>query len=110
MKKGIIAVALFCMLTTLFIGCSGESRTYASILIYNNQEYIGDNLVAKSQYPNVNQVGSVSKMVRTNQLPTKEFSSNQLSKGTKIYQVDENTLLANWDNERYKLFERKKSS
>ncbi len=49
-------------------------------------------------------------MVRTNQLPTKEFSSNQLSKGTKIYQVDENTLLANWDNERYKLFERKKSS
>ncbi|MCR8843737.1 hypothetical protein NQ117_08560 [Paenibacillus sp. SC116] len=67
-------------------------------------------MVAKALYPNVDQVGSVSKMVRSNQLPRGEFSSNELSKGTKIYQVDEYTLLANWDNEQYKLFERKKSS
>ena len=89
-------------------GCGNGDSSHASDLIYRGQEFIGKHMVSPEQYEHVQLVGVVSEKVAANRLPVEERSSNELAKGTEIYKVDENRLLAKVDDRQYRLFELKK--
>ncbi|XID95875.1 hypothetical protein ACF3MZ_15690 [Paenibacillaceae bacterium WGS1546] len=109
MKRSLLLLALLSMLFAITAGCGGDNFSQASILIYNNQKFIGKELVSKDQYENIQKVGIVSNKAASDQLPKDQrFSSNELAKGTEIYKVGENKLLAKVDEKQYKVFELKK--
>jgi len=87
-------------------GCGIEQSSYASILIYQGQEYIGKGLVPQDEYAHAEPVGTVSVKTAPERLPTDELSSNELEAGTEICKADEDMLLAKVNDREYKVFER----
>jgi hypothetical protein len=99
-------VALLLLLLAAAAGCGNEQSSYASILIYQGQEYIGKGLVPQAEYAHAEPVGTVSVKTAPERLPTDELSSNELEAGTEICKADEGTLLAKVNDREYKVFER----
>jgi len=99
-------VALLLLLLAAAAGCGNEQSSYASILIYQGQEYIGKGLVPQDEYAHAEPVGTVSVKTAPERLPTDELSSNELEAGTEICKADEDMLLAKVNDREYKVFER----
>ncbi|CAG5082028.1 Putative uncharacterized protein [Thermobacillus xylanilyticus] len=99
-------VALLLLLLAAAAGCGIEQSSYASILIYQGQEYIGKGLVPQDEYAHAEPVGTVSVKTAPERLPTDELSSNELEAGTEICKADEDMLLAKVNDREYKVFER----
>jgi len=99
-------VALLLLLLAAAAGCGIEQSSYASILIYQGQEYIGKGLVPQAEYAHAEPVGTVSVKTAPERLPTDELSSNELEAGTEICKADEDMLLAKVNDREYKVFER----
>lgn len=101
-------VALLLLLLAAAAGCGSEPSSYASIMIYQGQEYVGKGLVPQDEYAHAEPVGTVSVKTAPDRLPTDELSSNELEAGTEICQVDEDTLAAKVNDREFKVFVRRK--
>jgi hypothetical protein len=100
-------LALLLLLLAAAAGCGNEQSSYASILIYQGQEYIGKETVRHDEYGEVEPVGAVTEQVEAGRMPAADLSSNELAEGTEICLLDENTLLAKLNDREYNVFERK---
>ncbi|NMO96432.1 hypothetical protein [Paenibacillus lemnae] len=100
-------IALIFIAALALAGCNESEKSYASILIYEDREYIGKHVVSKEKYQNIEEVGVVLSKTEADELPEDDFSSNEMKIGTKIYKETErhDTLLLEYDIEQYKVFE-----
>lgn len=107
-KSSIIFLTLIVVVMAL-IGCSKEDQeSHASILKYNDQLFIAKGFVEKDSYPDILTTEKTLLKVKSNELPQTHLSSNELPEGTKIFIIDEHTILAELDDKKYQLYELKK--
>lgn len=74
----------------LMSGCTSSTNSTASIIIIDGKEYYGQDIVATNKYTIDKEVGEIKLLVDSDTVPTKNFSSNTVKVGTKIYSVKEN--------------------
>lgn len=110
MKKAFCFI-LLCTTFIMISGCSkNNSSSFASILIYNHQEFIssGEEYVPTGAHETLQMVGIVSQQFSNEQVPdpssTYELIANELVVGTEIYLLDETTLQAKRKDNLFKVF------
>ncbi|OUS69617.1 hypothetical protein B1748_31120 [Paenibacillus sp. MY03] len=108
MKRYALTISSLIMLAVFMIACGNNSGSNASILIYNKQEYIGQDVVSSDQYPNKDLLGTISKQTDPDQMPQEDFSSNELKVGTNIFSLEDGVLGAEIEENKLKLFNLKK--
>ncbi|WDH83140.1 hypothetical protein PUW24_10230 [Paenibacillus urinalis] len=108
MKRCFLAISSLFILVVFMMACGNNSNSSASILIYSGQEYIGQNVISSDQYPDKDLLGTISTKTDSNQIPQEDFSSNELTVGTKIYSLEDGILGAEVEENKLKLFNLKK--
>lgn len=93
-------------MTCILASCGGK-QSYASLLYYEDQLYIGKDVVAVDQYPNKTFIGEIGLKVNADAIPEHNLSANELGIGTEIFKVEENLLAADYGNGQMKLFSSK---
>lgn len=79
----------------IMISCSNradESSSNASLLIYNDKQYIGTRVESSANFPNKKMVASVKQKTKPEGPVTSNLSSNEFDAGTKIYELDNSEL------------------
>lgn len=104
MKRFVLSLSSLILLAAITSACGESSNSYASILIYDQQQYIGENLISLNEYPDKELVGTVSEQTGLDEMPRKNFSSNELSVGTKIYALGDKLLVAQIGETELRLF------
>lgn len=87
MKKTIyILVLIFILLS----GCNSKTHgSYAAILIFNNEQYLSEGYTDADKYTIDKKMGTVSNKVKAEVMPTSNFWSNYLEKGTVLFSSKE---------------------
>jgi hypothetical protein len=105
----ITGIPVISLLLILCMGCgSKQPASYASLLKYNDEEYIGKGIEGAEAFAEADLTlgGTIQKQLEPDQYPDTHLSSNELPEGTEIYVVDEHTLVALQEGRRFKVFER----
>lgn len=105
----ITGIPIISLLLILCLGCgSKQSASYASLLKYDDQEYIGKGIEDAEAFAEVDLTlaGTIQKRLEPDQYPDTHLSSNELPEGTEIYVVDDDMLVALQEDRRFKVFER----
>lgn len=109
MKKLSVIAACIALFSLLLAGCRSEDSSYAALLVYEGEEYLGAGRLPVSDYSDVVPVGEVEKRVKPETMPSADNVSNALDEGTPIYRLDEQTLLVQVDPETYQRFTRRQN-
>ncbi|MCI2255547.1 hypothetical protein L2D08_14325 [Domibacillus sp. PGB-M46] len=82
-------LSIFC--TFFFIsGCSNSSEeAYASIIIIDGKEYVGQELLTDNTFTVKEKVGEVKKQLDIDTMPKENWSSNAYEEGSDVYSVNE---------------------
>ena len=105
----LVGLPVISLLLILCLGCgSKQSASYASLVKYDDQEYIGKGIEGAEAFEeaDLTLAGTIQKRLEPDQYPDTHLSSNELPEGTEIYVVDEHTLVALQEGRRFKVFER----
>ncbi|MBT2765487.1 hypothetical protein [Paenibacillus sp. ISL-20] len=105
----ITGIPVISLLLILCMGCgSKQSASYASLLKYNDEEYIGKGIEGAEAFAeaDLTLAGTIQKQLEPDQYPDTHLSSNELPEGTEIYHVDNDMLVALQEDRRFKVFER----
>ena len=89
------------------IGCSASSdqnNSYAAIINYNHQQYVGGPSVDIKQYPDIQPVGEIVQRVDAEMYPSAHLMSNAVDKGTVVFETPNHTLLIKQWNGEYQIF------
>ncbi|WP_137221471.1 hypothetical protein [Paenibacillus sp. CFBP13512] len=95
------------MYSLFLIGCSAhldQTNSYAAIINYNNQQYLGGQSVDIKQYTNIQSVGEIVQRVDAEVYPSAHLMSNAVDKGTKVFETSDHNLLIKQLNGEYQLF------
>lgn len=101
-----IKVSLFIFISSIIIllGCNQNNNSQASILIFESQQYIGQEVVLKSEYPQIELLGHVTKKLDDKEIKPEDIVANELEIGVQIYRLDSSTLVAEFNSENFKIF------
>lgn len=102
-------IPVISLLLILCMGCgSKQSASYASLLNYNDEEYIGKGIESAEAFADaeLTLAGTIQKQLEPDQYPDTNLSSNELREGTEIYIVNDDMLVAMQENRSFKVFER----
>lgn len=104
-----ILIMACCILgySLFLVGCNanGEhTNSYAAIINYNDQQYIGAQSVDIQQYPDIQPVGEIVERVDAEMYPPEHLMSNAVDKGTPVFQTADHHLLIQQLNGEYQLF------
>ncbi|MGG3283203.1 hypothetical protein [Paenibacillus solani] len=107
-KLPLAGIMVLSLLLIQCVGCSKQSASYASLLKYNDDEYIGKGIERPEAFAetDLTLAGTIQKKVEPDQYPDTNLASNELPEGTEIYIVDDDKLVALLENRRFKVFER----
>lgn len=107
-KLPLTGIMVLSLLLIQCVGCSKQSASYASLLNYNDDEYIGKGIERPEAFAetDLTLAGTIQKKVEPDQYPDTNLASNELPEGTEIYIVDDDKLVALLENRRFKVFER----
>lgn len=89
------------------IGCSDSphhTNSYAAIINYNNQQYLGGQSVDIKQYTYIQPVGKIVQRVDAEFYPPEHLMSNAVDKDTEVFKTPDHTLLIKQLNGEYQLF------
>jgi len=106
-----ILIMACCILgySLFLVGCNtnGEhTNSYAAIINYNDQQYIGGQSVDMKQYTDIQPVGEIVQRVEAGMYPPEHLMSNAVDKGTPVFQTADHHLLIQQLNGEYQLFRR----
>ncbi|KZS47244.1 hypothetical protein AWU65_15565 [Paenibacillus glucanolyticus] len=102
-------IPVISLLLILCLGCgSKQSVSYASVLNYNDEEYIGKGIESAEVFADADLTlaGRIQKQLEPDQYPDTNLSSNELQEGTEIYIVNDDMLVALQEDRSFKVFER----
>lgn len=105
----ITGIPVISLLLILCMGCGSKpSASYASLVKYNDVEYIGKGIEGAEAFAEADLIlaGTIQKQLEPDQYPDTHLSSNELPEGTEIYVVDDDMLVALQEDRRFKVFER----
>lgn len=89
------------------VGCNtstDHTNSYAAIINYNNQQYIGGQSVDTKQYTDIKPVGEIVQRVDAEVYPPAHLMSNAVDKGTEVLETLDHHLLIKQLNGEYQLF------
>lgn len=95
------------------VGCNSNvenTTSYAAIINYNDQQYIGGASVDSEQYTNIQSVGVIVQRVDAEIDPPAHLTSNAVDKGTEVFETPDHQLLIKQWNGEYQLFSQQDQS